>query len=148
MLQVTRLIAAPTERVWDILIDTHLWARWGPSVRKVDSRQRLLTNGFKGRLLTPLGLWLPFEITRFEPPFFWAWAVAGIPATGHRLQPIDPNCCELIFEIPYRAFFYRPICRRASENIARLALSAAANPADQSESAADASGTGCSGVSP
>ncbi len=120
-MDVVRLIEAPAETVWKILIDTDQWPLWGPSVARVDCPQRLISAGVKGRVKTVVGLWLPFEITAFEEPVYWHWKVGGIPATGHRVTAKGPNRCELVFEIPFGAFPYAIICRRAAENIARLA---------------------------
>ncbi len=120
-MHVVKHIDAPVETVWTILIDTQLWPVWGPTVAAVDCPQRWISSGVKGRVKTALGFWLPFEITAFEEPVYWHWKVGGIPATGHRLIKVSPHSCQLIFEIPFNAFPYAIICRRAAENIARLA---------------------------
>lgn len=120
-MNVTRKIDAPCERVWEILTDTRLWPRWGPSVIAVDASERWIKGGLTGRVKTALGFWVPFEITKFEPPVYWHWKVAGIPATGHRLRRLEAGCCELVFEIPYGAFPYAVVCRQAAGRIARLA---------------------------
>lgn len=119
-MNVVKIIDAPIDVVWRILIDTQLWPVWGPSVALVDCQQRWISSGVKGRVKTAFGIWVPFEITAFEAPVYWHWKVGGIPATGHRLRPHGPQHCELIFEIPFGAFPYASICRRAAENIARL----------------------------
>ena len=120
-MQVKMRINAPIKTVWKILTDTQLWAGWGPSLKAVDCPQRFITAGAKGRVKTSLGPWLPFVITRCEAPCYWKWAVAGIPATGHRLNELGPGRCELIFEMPLAVFPYALICRRAAKSIARLA---------------------------
>jgi hypothetical protein len=120
-MHVAKMVDAPTDTVWKILIDTSLWPEWGPSISQVDFPERWIQKGVKGRVKTAIGIWVPFEITAFEAPVYWCWKVGGIPATGHRLKPQDPSHCKLIFEIPYGFFPYALICRRAAENIARLA---------------------------
>ena len=120
-MKVSRTIEAPAEEVWRVLIDTRLWPEWGPSVREVDSPERYIAAGVKGRIKTLFGIWLPFEITLFEPPTCWHWNVAGLPATGHRVVSHGRTGCELIFEVPYGAVPYAAVCRRAASRIARLA---------------------------
>lgn len=121
-MQISKIINAPQQRVWDILIDTRLWPLWGPSISAVESPRRYLVAGLQGRVKTAVGLWLPFEITRFEAPDYWHWRVAGIAATGHRVASRAAGGCELSFEFPLWAGPYALVCRRAAENIARLAL--------------------------
>lgn len=123
-MQVRHVIGASQQQVWNILIDTHQWPVWGPSVRAVQSPRRYIDDGLKGRLQTTLGFWVPFEITDFEPLNFWNWKVAGISVTGHRLKTIDENHCELIFEMPVVAFPYAFICRQAARHIGCLAQNA------------------------
>jgi len=121
-MQVGKTIHAPAEAVWQTLIDTRLWPVWGPSIVAVECPQRWISEGVEGRVKTALHLWVPFRISCFSEPLYWHWHVAGIPATGHRVRPLGVASCELIFEIPYNAFFYRPICRRALNNISRITL--------------------------
>lgn len=128
-MKITKTIAAPAEKVWDILTDTRLWPLWGPSVSAVDAPRRHLAAGLRGRVKTAVGLWLPFEITRFEAPSYWHWKVAGIAATGHRVTSLDPGRCELSFEVPLWAGPYALVCRLAAENIARLAGEQTGRPA-------------------
>ncbi|MBD1401338.1 SRPBCC family protein [Pelovirga terrestris] len=122
-MQVRHVIGASPQQVWNVLIDTHQWPVWGPSVRAVQSPRRYIDDGLKGCLQTVLGFWVPFEITGFEPLNFWSWKVAGIQATGHRLITIDKNHCELIFEMPLAVFPYALICRQAARRIGLLARS-------------------------
>ncbi len=121
-MQVVKVINAPVERVWDILTDTRQWPVWGPSVRRVESPQRYIDSGLQGRLKTAVGVWVTFEITHCEAPVSWSWKVAGVAATGHRLKKLSENSCELIFELPFLAFPYALVCRKAASRIARLAL--------------------------
>jgi len=122
-MQIRHVINSPPQQVWNVLIDTRQWPVWGPSVRAVKSPQQYIDAGLKGRLQTVIGFWVPFEITDFEPLHFWSWKVAGIPATGHRLEIIDDNRCELIFEMPALALPYALICRQAARRIGGLAQS-------------------------
>ncbi len=120
-MNVSRLINAPLERVWEILIDTRLWPFWGPTVREVESPQRYISAGLIGRVKTAIGLWVNFEITGFEAYHYWDWEVAGVPATGHRLRRVGQDRCELIFEIPLVAAPYALVCQQATSRIAALA---------------------------
>ncbi len=113
-------IAAPAGALWRLLIDTQRWSEWGPSVSAVECTDRWLRQGSRGRLRTPLGLWLPFEITLFDPPRRWCWRVLGIAATGHRVEALGPQRSRLVFEIPATAFPYALVCRMAARRIADL----------------------------
>ena len=132
-MQVSKLIHAPIEVVWEVLIDTRQWPIWGPSVKAVSCSQRYITAGLQGQLKTVVGLWTNFEITDFEPQRYWHWKVAGIPATGHRLEKRGESSCELIFEMPFVALPYALICRQAANRIAKLAEQAADRPQERTE---------------
>jgi hypothetical protein len=113
-------IDAPAEAVWNLLVDTGRWPEWGPSVLAVDCRERLIRAGTVGRLRTPRGIWIPFVITDFDAPRLWRWRVAGMPATGHRIESLDAERTRLVFELPAIAFPYAAVCRLAGRRIARL----------------------------
>lgn len=118
---IGRLIQAPQSLLWDLLTDTRQWNLWGPSVAAVQSPQRHISRGTKGKVKTRLGVWLPFEVTHYAPPTYWAWRVAGVRATGHRLTPLGPNACRLVFEVPLWAAPYVSVCGLALVRIARIA---------------------------
>jgi hypothetical protein len=120
-MQVTKLINASVERVWEILVDTRLWPVWGPSVQAVDCDQRYISAGVSGRIKTAIGLWADFKITAYQQHSHWGWKVAGVPATGHRLRRVSDESCELVFELLFVAFPYALICRQAANRIAGLA---------------------------
>lgn len=120
-MRVSKTISAPTQNVWQVLVDTKQWPTWGPSVKAVSCPQQYISAGLKGKIQTIFGIWINFEITRFEPLKYWEWKVAGIPATGHKLKEIDNNNCEIIFELPFITFPYALICLRAIDRIAHLA---------------------------
>jgi hypothetical protein len=122
MLRTTARIAAPAPSVWQLLVDTHAWPKWGPSVRAVDAPQRFITAGMHGRVQTAPGLWLHFDITDWEEGRAWAWRVGGIPATGHRVTPATEGSCDVAFTIPSWAPFYVPVCRLALRRLDALAL--------------------------
>lgn len=121
MLRSAAQVAAPALRVWQLLVDTHAWPQWGPSVRAVDAPVRFIAAGMHGRVQTALGLWLPFEITDWEEGRAWAWRVGGLPATGHRVTPATGNSCHVAFTIPSWAPLYVPVCRLALRRLAALA---------------------------
>jgi hypothetical protein len=121
MLDVSARITSSAAVAWQLLTDTHAWPQWGPSVRAVVAPARFITAGMRGRVQTTLGLWVPFEITDWEQGASWAWRVAGIPATGHRVTPVTANTCRVTFTIPNWAPFYVPVCRFAVRRLAALA---------------------------
>lgn len=121
---VGRTFQVSRDVLWDMITDTVKWPRWGPTVRAVRCADRWIGKGSRGAVLTPVGLWLPFVVTRFDPLCYWDWRVAGIPATGHRLRGLGDNACRLDFELPILWVPYTVVCRRALENISKLLVSA------------------------
>jgi hypothetical protein len=97
----------------------YTWAALPP--RAIAAPDPLIGRGLRGRIQTPVGLWLPFAITHWEPEHAWAWRVAGIDATGHRVDPFGPERCRVIFEIPRWAPFYRLVCQTALHRIEQRA---------------------------
>lgn len=121
MLTVERLIAAPPEAVWEVLVDLDVWPLWGPSIRRaeLDGQSPELAQGSAGRVWTLVGVPLPFVITEFEAGRSWAWTVAGVPATRHRVDPVDDGC-RICFDVPRWAPGYRPVCAIALRRIEKL----------------------------
>lgn len=120
MLEVDAALDVPAAVAWRLLTDTHAWPQWGPSVRAVDVPQRFISAGTRGRVQTTPGLWLPFEITKWDEGRAWAWRVGGIPATGHHVTPVTATSSRVAFTIPRWAPFYGPVCRIALRRMASL----------------------------
>ena len=115
------VIAADVERVWNIIIDTHLWPKWGPSVSTVECVDRFITAQSSGRLQTALGLWVPFTITDFEDGHFWSWRIGRIEATGHRVSRHRENQSVVSFTMPWWSTPYLIICMKALDHISKIA---------------------------
>jgi hypothetical protein len=124
-LQTQLVIPVPAAAAWHLLIDTTLWPRWGPSVRAVDVPARCIGPSMRGRVQTPAGLWLPFQISEWDEGRLWVWRVAGLPATGHRVEPLAPASCCVTFTVPIWAPLYLPVCRIALRRLSTLAGTAA-----------------------
>ena len=122
---VERRIPAPPEVVWDLLVDLDAWPRWGPSIQRAQlAEPGPLKKGSHGRVWTPFGLALPFEVTEFVENRCWAWDVAGIGATRHEVQPADGGV-RVAFSVPWWAPAYLAVCAVALQRIARLATDGA-----------------------
>ncbi|GAC1398375.1 MAG: hypothetical protein NVSMB60_09330 [Mycobacterium sp.] len=123
MLTVDRDIETPPERVWDVLVDLDCWPKWGLSVRRgaLDEPDEGLALGSTGRVWTPVGVALPFEITEFDPGTSWAWSVIGIPATRHTVAAVGGGT-RLSFGVPWWAPAYLTVCAVALCRIEQLAL--------------------------
>jgi uncharacterized protein YndB with AHSA1/START domain len=119
-IEVSRELRASVETVWELITDTLRWAEWGPSVIAAECRERFIAKGSRGRVKTLAGIWIPFVVTQFEPPHSWAWSVLGIPATGHRVEPVKEGVCRLVFEVPLLAIAYTVVCQIALQRIARI----------------------------
>jgi uncharacterized protein YndB with AHSA1/START domain len=122
-ISVSRLIPVEPSVVWDLLVDSSRWADWGPSVTEVDVPDVRLRARSTGRVRTLVGLWLPFAVTEFEDGRYWAWTVAGVPATTHTVEP-TPGGCRVTFGVPTPAAPYALVCRAALRRIERLAQAA------------------------
>jgi len=121
MPQTSLELPASAASAWRLLTDTEAWPRWGPSVRAVDAPARFIGPGLRGRVQTTVGLWLPFEITRWEDGRAWHWRVGGVPATGHLVEPLGHGRCRVTFTVPVWAPLYLPVCRLALQRLRALA---------------------------
>ena len=111
MLSVDRLIAAPSPAVWDVLVDLDAWPQWGPTVSaaRLDPPHTELGLHATGSVQTSLGFAVPFVVTEFEPGRHWAWNVAGVPATHHRVEPVGDHTRAAI-SVPLWAAPYLTVC--------------------------------------
>ncbi len=122
MLTVDREIAAPPSAVWDLLVDLDAWPQWGPTVRgaTLDDPYTALALHATGTVQTSLLVALPFVVTEFDPGREWAWKVAGIPATRHRVDPLGDGARASI-AVPVWAAPYLSVCAIALRRIADMA---------------------------
>jgi uncharacterized protein YndB with AHSA1/START domain len=114
-------IDAPVSVVWDVLTDLNRWPAWGPSIRRVASAADRADAGVTGRVQTVVGIWLPFEITWFEPGRAWFWNVAGIPATRHYVSAIEEDRCRVQFTVAWVVAPYLLVLRVALGRLRRMA---------------------------
>lgn len=125
-ISISRSIAAPTDVAWRLLTDLDAWPAWGPSVSSatIDTRSNdtgELRLGTRGTVRTAVGVSLPFEVTAFDAGRRWAWKVAGVAATDHRVEA-TPDGCRVTFGVPWWAPGYLAVCAIALRRIERLAL--------------------------
>nr|WP_152415742.1 SRPBCC family protein [Halococcus saccharolyticus] len=121
-LVVSREVDAAPAVVWNLLTDTHCWPEWGPSIVGVACEERFVRAGTRGHVRTVGGLELPFHVTECTDRR-WTWRVAGVPATGHRVEPLREGC-RVAFEVPPLAAAYTLVCWRALATIDQLARNA------------------------
>jgi hypothetical protein len=102
------------------LRDTAGWPDWGPAIDAVKSDDRYVTRGTTGRVSVG-GAWVPFRVTACNGRR-WDWRVAGVPATGHRVDRYagDSDRSRVVVEVPAVAAWYVPVCRRALDRFAAL----------------------------
>ena len=120
-LWVWREVDAPVAALWALLVDVEQWPCWGPSVRAAAIDGGQLALGATGTVTTIVGVNLPFEITEYDPCVGWAWKVAGMPATDHRLTPLGEDRCRIGFGVPWPVAPYLIVCRTALKRLERLA---------------------------
>lgn len=113
-------IKVPAAAAWNLLTDMSRWPEWGPSVCRVESAEKCLGPGSSGRILTVFGVWLPFRVTEWVAGQRWVWEVAGIKATGHRVESLGPGRCRVTFEVPLWAVPYLAVCRLAAEKLRKI----------------------------
>ena len=121
MLTVDRVITAPPETVWDLLTDVETWPEWNPAISRaeVDGSDPMIGYGSTGRVYTRLGVAVPFVITEFDTGRHWAWTVAGVSATRHRVDVVGGGT-RVSFELPWWASAYLPLCWIALRRIQAL----------------------------
>ena len=112
-LWVHREIDVPAHEMWTALVDPQRWPEWGPSVRRATIDDPPMRAGTTGSVTTALGAVLPFEVTAYDEGRHWAWKVAGLTATDHTLEPLDPDRCRVGFGVPWPAAPYLAVCRSA-----------------------------------
>jgi hypothetical protein len=117
MIKISFSKVKPCDQIWKLLTDTATWPHWGPSVKAVECADRFIREGSVGRIKIAVGIWVPFVITRYDEELFWSWKVAGVPATGHRIETVENVLCRLIFEVPLFVAPYAYICKIALERI-------------------------------
>lgn len=122
MLSVHRVIDAPPEAAWKLLVDLDAWPKWGPSIShaELDQPSRELTADATGKVHTSLLVQAPFVVTDFEAGKYWAWKVAGIPATWHQVDAVDGGC-RVSMGAPWWAAPYLTVCAIALRRIEKLA---------------------------
>lgn len=124
---IWRVIEAPIERAWELLISLEQWPKWGPSVTGVrvedqDARgARWLSRGLAGQVQIAGLVWAPFVVTDFEPLRRWRWAVFGVEATGHEVISLGPTRCVVSMDMPLWAAPYVWVCAVALRRIEALA---------------------------
>ncbi|MGO4444258.1 SRPBCC family protein [Mycobacterium sp. 2YAF39] len=117
---IERHVAARPEAVWSVLVDLDAWPRWGLSVQRAELDDAgPLKLGSRGKVWTPFGIALPFEITEFDAGRRWAWDVAGVGATRHEVQPREGGS-RVAFGVPWWAPAYLPVCAIALQRIDRM----------------------------
>ncbi len=123
MLTVDRVIAAPPQAVWDVLVDVDAWPKWGPSLTgaQLDAPENGLRLGSTGRVHAPFGIAAPFVITEFDAGRYWAWRVANVAVTRHSVTAVEGGS-RVIFAVPWWAAPYLAVCAVALRRIERLVV--------------------------
>lgn len=126
MIEVSRTCDVAWPHAWAALAEYRHWPSWGPSITAVEPTVGDVSPGDRGRVRTPVGGWLPFTIDEVEPGRRWTWTVAGVPATGHRVEPLGATRARVVIEVPWWAAPYAMVCRVALGRLADVASEIAA----------------------
>lgn len=117
-------IDAPSERVWALIAEFRHWPEWGPTVRSVRSEFGAVAPGVRGSIQTPVGVWLPFEITSVTSGESWSWRVGGVEATGHQVAALGDDRSRLTFTVPIVFAPYVVVLRRGLRRVKGFAEAA------------------------
>lgn len=121
MPSVELFMATPPAYAWNVLVDLDAWSDWGPTVSGAElDEPGPLSMGSTGKVITAVGVALPFRITEFQDGRMWGWTVAGVPATRHEVVP-HGHGCTVSFGVPLWAPAYLPVMALALPRIERLA---------------------------
>jgi hypothetical protein len=120
---VAAVVPAEPSAAWRLLTDTRTWPSWGPTIRAVavdaPDGDPVIAPGTTGTVHTIAGVTLPFRVVDVDTAGRWTWRVAGVPATGHRVEA-HPDGCRVVFEVPVLAMPYAAVCHVALRRIRRL----------------------------
>jgi uncharacterized protein YndB with AHSA1/START domain len=118
MLTVDKYVAAAPSAVWRLLVDLDSWPQWGPTIRRarLDAPHAELALHATGTVQTSLLVAVPFEVTEFEPGRHWAWKVAGVPATRHRVDAVGGGA-RVSISVPWWSAPYLTVCSVAVRRI-------------------------------
>lgn len=118
MLTAERVIAAPPAAAWALLVDLDAWPRWGPTIRRarLDEPYTGLGLHATGTVQTSLLVTVGFVVTEFDPGRHWAWKVAGVPATHHRVDPVGDGA-RVSIAVPWWSAPYVTVCSVAVRRI-------------------------------
>jgi uncharacterized protein YndB with AHSA1/START domain len=101
-------VAAPPERVWDVLADVEHWPEWTPSVERITLLEsRPLGVGSRARVEQPKLRPAVLEITRCEPGrgFTWGSRSATLLFVGdHAIDP-TPTGCRVTLSVRFGGLF-------------------------------------------
>ena len=120
-------MAVPADSVWVLLTEPQYWPDWGPSVRSAELRAPKMQLGATGSVKTIVGLELDFEITAYEEGSRWAWKVAGMDATDHRVESLGPDRCRVGFGVGWPAAPYLAVCQVALRKLENMATKSKVN---------------------
>jgi uncharacterized protein YndB with AHSA1/START domain len=118
MLTVDRSVPVPPSAVWKLLVDLDAWPKWGPTIRhaQLDPPLTELALHATGKVQTTLSIAIPFTISEYDPGRQWAWRVAGVPATRHRVEPLGDGA-KVTFSVPWWSAAYLTVCAVALRRI-------------------------------
>ena len=129
-------IAAPPERVWQVMTDVEKWPEWTESVQSVkrlDSGPFRL--GSRARIKQPKFLPALWEVTEIDPPhsFTWVTRSPGVVASGRHRVEATARGSRATLSVAYGGFLGGVVARRLAGLTDRYLMFEAAGLKQRSE---------------
>jgi uncharacterized membrane protein len=106
IIQQTVDIAAPPQRVWDVMIDVERWPEWTSSVSSVELLDGgPLKVGSRARIRQPRLAAAVWTVTTIEPGRYFEWrsVLPGLTSIGgHRIQPLGDERCRVLLSVEWK----------------------------------------------
>jgi len=106
IIQQTVDIAAPPQRVWDVMIDVERWPEWTSSVTSVEVLDGgPLRVGSRARIRQPRLAAAVWTVTTIEPGRYFEWrsVLPGLTSIGgHRIEILRAERCRVVLSVEWK----------------------------------------------
>ena len=101
-------IAAPADRVWEVMTDFTRWKEWTPTVTRIDALDAdMLRVGSRARILQPKlppAMWRLTAVSTHD--FTWVSKSPMVTVTArHHIEALDSSSCRATLSIQFGSLF-------------------------------------------